>query len=175
MKSLKILVIVIVIIVSNNVISFGDDIQKEYKNITLYDGEEVKVSCSLTGNGYRYDVLFSDGNNYIRDLSFSGNSSSSCSLSLSIEQMEKADEAIAIHVKKYGLPKKPKKPKDAGSILFTLFLIIVGFVNVIAPKVSWYLKDGWKFRDAEPSELSLMVGRTLGAILIFIGVIRLFI
>lgn len=138
MKSLKLFVLVIVIIVCINSISFGDNIQKEYKNITLPDGEEVKVSCSLDGDDYRYDVLFSDENYYIRNLSFSGYSSSNCSLSLSIEQMEKADEAIGIHVQKYGLPKrkKTKEPKDAGSILFSFLLIIVGFINVIDPKIS---------------------------------------
>lgn len=179
MKSLKILVLIIIVILSINSISYCDEVNKNitlperaYKNITLYDGEEVKVSCLLNGVGYRYHVLFSDGSSFTRE-SYTGYSVEGSSASLSTEQIGKAEKAIEIYIIKYGLPKR-NKPKSPGMFFASLLLIIVGIVKLLAPEFCWYLEVGWKFNDAEPSEISLIAGRILGGIFIFVGIILLF-
>lgn len=58
--------------------------------------------------------------------------------------------------------------------MISFLIIIVGIVKVLAPEFCWYLEVGWKFSDAEPSDLSLLAGRTVGGILIFFGFILLF-
>lgn len=161
MKSLKILVLVIIIIVSINSISFGDEV---YKIITLPDGEEVKVSLSVWKNGYAYDVKFNDGNTYFYKKL--GNTYSFGALSgSSNEQMEKVNKAIEIYELIHGEPRKTK------NYFFSFIFLIIGIVSVLAPRVSWYLKTGWKFRNTEPSELYLLVHRIVGGILIIIAVL----
>lgn len=49
--------------------------------------------------------------------------------------------------------------------LVGMLMLIVGIINVLFPRAMWWLKDGWKFRDAEPSDLALTLGRVSGAVL----------
>jgi hypothetical protein len=60
--------------------------------------------------------------------------------------------------------------------LFTLFpviFIIIGALNVMYPRVSWYMKSGWQFKNAEPSDLALIMIRISGIIAIGIGIFLL--
>ena len=54
-----------------------------------------------------------------------------------------------------------------------LLLCGVGIFNLAAPKVSWYLSYGWRFKDAEPSNAAITLSRIGGAIAVVIGVIML--
>lgn len=56
---------------------------------------------------------------------------------------------------------------------FALILILLGLLNLLKPEVSWYLSDGWKFKDAEPSDLALGLARVVGVIMIIVGLIGL--
>ncbi len=54
-------------------------------------------------------------------------------------------------------------------LIVTIFLVI----GIIRPEILWYLSEGWKFRDVEPSETYLILTRislvfTLIVIWIFI-------
>ncbi|MBD7970585.1 DUF6199 family natural product biosynthesis protein [Paenibacillus gallinarum] len=49
--------------------------------------------------------------------------------------------------------------------------IIVGLVAAISPYSAWYLSVGWKFKDAEPSDLALGVERIVGIVLVIAGFI----
>jgi len=53
--------------------------------------------------------------------------------------------------------------------LVALLLIGFGLLEVINPRITWYLSEGWKFKDAEPSDLYLAVSRVVGAVLVLIG------
>lgn len=57
--------------------------------------------------------------------------------------------------------------------LIGVILLIIGIVNTAAPRFSWYLKDGWKFKDAEPSDGALALIRIGGIVALVIGVIAL--
>ncbi len=41
----------------------------------------------------------------------------------------------------------------------------------IWPYFAWYVRLGWKFKDAEPSDLALNVGRISGIVLVIVGFI----
>lgn len=58
--------------------------------------------------------------------------------------------------------------------LVGFFLLIFGLVNLIKPEWGWYLTEGWKFRDAEPSDLALFFGRASGLICTIVGLVLLF-
>lgn len=54
-----------------------------------------------------------------------------------------------------------------------VILLVIGIVNTAAPRFVWYLKDGWKFKDAEPSDDAISLTRAGGIIAIIIGLIAL--
>lgn len=44
-------------------------------------------------------------------------------------------------------------------------LLIVGILN---PRFAWQMSEGWKFKDAEPSEAYLIMTRVMSVIMLFI-------
>lgn len=57
------------------------------------------------------------------------------------------------------------------NILFGIIIIIVGIFNISKPEKAWYLSEGWKFRDAEPSDLAIFFIRVVGFVAIVGGLI----
>ena len=55
-----------------------------------------------------------------------------------------------------------------------LLLIIIGLCGLCRPEEMWHLREGWKFEDAEPSELALGLGRAGGVLVAIIGLFLLF-
>ncbi|KEO84154.1 DUF6199 family natural product biosynthesis protein [Tumebacillus flagellatus] len=58
--------------------------------------------------------------------------------------------------------------------LFALIIILIGVLNVLFPQAAWYLRAGWQFKNAEPSDAALIMGRVSGVIAILIGIVFLF-
>ena len=63
---------------------------------------------------------------------------------------------------------------NPGKLVGGLLLIALGLIDLIVPKVSWYLGYGWRYKDAEPSDAALVFARMGGAIAIAIGIALLF-
>lgn len=53
--------------------------------------------------------------------------------------------------------------------LIGLIALIIGVVNIASPETAWYLSDGWKYKDAEPSDEALLLTRVGGGSAILIG------
>lgn len=49
-------------------------------------------------------------------------------------------------------------------IIVSIFLII----GIINPELSWKLSEGWKFKDAEPSDAYLIMTRIISVIVLII-------
>ena len=49
-----------------------------------------------------------------------------------------------------------------------LFAILIGMIHAALPERAWYLANGWKFKDAKPSEAAITWYRT-GGVLVAIG------
>jgi hypothetical protein len=47
--------------------------------------------------------------------------------------------------------------------------MILGIIGAIFPRASWYMSEGWKFKDAEPSDLVLIMNRVMGIVFTIIG------
>jgi uncharacterized protein YjeT (DUF2065 family) len=58
--------------------------------------------------------------------------------------------------------------------LIPFIFIILGLLNIIYPKVSWYMRYGWQFKNAEPSDAALVMSRIGGVFAILIGLFILF-
>ena len=54
-------------------------------------------------------------------------------------------------------------------VIFGLILIIMGAVYTISPETGWHISEGWKFRDAEPSDNALLWIRICGVVAIAAG------
>ncbi|MGN0250750.1 MAG: DUF6199 family natural product biosynthesis protein [Oliverpabstia sp.] len=49
----------------------------------------------------------------------------------------------------------------------------MGAFNTAAPSVAWYLEYGWRYKNAEPSDLALGLNRVGGIIAIIVGILTL--
>ena len=56
-------------------------------------------------------------------------------------------------------------------ILYFIIIMVIGLFNVLSPETAWYLSHGWRFKDAEPSDLALSVHRVTGAGAMIIGIL----
>ena len=61
--------------------------------------------------------------------------------------------------------------KKVGSPILGLLLMGLGAVNILFPEVTFHLRKGWMFRDAEPSDAYLFWGRVSGALVAVLGLI----
>lgn len=62
---------------------------------------------------------------------------------------------------------------SARNALAIAILVGLGIFAVISPQTLWYLKYGWHFRDAEPSDAAIAFTRISGGVCIVIAVIML--
>ena len=58
--------------------------------------------------------------------------------------------------------------------LIGLVVIVLGAVSAIVPEIGWHISEGWKFRDAEPSDAALLWIRISGIFCIAVGFWLLF-
>ena len=61
--------------------------------------------------------------------------------------------------------------KKVGSPILGFLLMGLGAVNILFPEVTFHLRKGWMFRDAEPSDAYLFWGRVSGALVAVLGLI----
>lgn len=59
-------------------------------------------------------------------------------------------------------------------IIVGIIMLLVGLFVILSPEIAWYLRCGWRFRNAEPSELALVLERIDGIILVIAGIVFLF-
>jgi hypothetical protein len=41
-------------------------------------------------------------------------------------------------------------------------MIAIGIANLLFPRTFWYLSEGWKFKNSEPSNTALVIIRVIG-------------
>jgi hypothetical protein len=65
--------------------------------------------------------------------------------------------------------------KGGGNPFAGLLLMALGAFFTFKPEWAWYLSHGWHYKNAELSEISLVVARISGAAVIVIGLFCLFV
>ena len=68
----------------------------------------------------------------------------------------------------------PAQEEEISPLLIVLLLAVGGF-NLAAPRASWYLTYGWRYKDAEPSGVALVLNRVVGALAVLLAVVFLLI
>ena len=62
----------------------------------------------------------------------------------------------------------------AGYMFLGVVLVLVGIFQFVSPETMWKFNWGWRFKNAEPSELALKMGMLGGALTVILGVILFF-
>ena len=57
------------------------------------------------------------------------------------------------------------------NVLMGLVVIVLGIFTAANPEDAWYWSNGWRFKDAEPSDLALAMSRIGGIVMIISGVL----
>ena len=62
----------------------------------------------------------------------------------------------------------------AGFVLLGVILVLLGVFQFVSPETMWKFNWGWRFKNAEPSDLALKVGMLSGALTIVLGIVMFF-
>ena len=73
------------------------------------------------------------------------------------------------------LLEKAPKEVNSGNWLAALFIGVVGIFNIVSPYSAWYLEYGWRYKNAEPSDIALGLNRVVGVIAVIVAVALLFV
>ena len=73
------------------------------------------------------------------------------------------------------LLEKAPKESNPGKIFAVILLAAIGVFNIVSPYYAWYLEYGWRYKNAEPSDLALGLNRVGGVIAAIAAVILLFV
>ncbi len=144
---------------------------------TQYAVDTVQKTITEGENVYRYKV--SGGSSFGATITYPNGATYSYSQSgtsgISSWSDDYAEDVytpgnILVDILQEDAPKRT----DPAKVLAGLILVAVGVFDVIAPRVSWYLGYGWRYKNAEPSDAALVFARIGGAIVIVIGIALLF-
>ena len=58
-------------------------------------------------------------------------------------------------------------------VVAMIVLIIWSLVAVFSPQTAWYWREGWQYRNVEPSDAALIAVRIGGVIGLIIGIVGL--
>lgn len=135
-------------------------------NQTITHGSDVysyTVEDSATGK-INYEIFYPDGSIYhwTRDNSIGYGGWSD------IEHDE--DRYISGDILVGAIPVSQPREKN-GSVFYGLILIAMGAANFFLPELPFYLRYGWAVRDAEPSEMYLIITKAGGILVAILGVI----
>lgn len=143
-------------------------VDKTAQTITV-DGYVCHYTVSGNGDGGKFNVTYPDGSSYW--WGWSGNAGYGGSSS-DYDATRYVPGNVLLDVLMEGMPEGRER---SGHPFFGFLFIVVGILNVAAPQAMWYLSDGWKYKDAEPSDAALTWGRVGGVFAILIGVICMFV
>lgn len=144
------------------------EVNKENK--TISDGTNT-YNYNFVGNDsdYKVDITYPDGSTYWWNIS---NYSGYGGWSDDYDPQKYIDGDILTDVLLEDAPKAPKH--SGGNLIFIILLIALGIFNIAAPHASWYLEYGWRYKDAEPSDLAIGFNRFGGVVAIIIAIILIF-
>ena len=134
---------------------------------TISDGKDTyRYSYQASGAGYTLRLIYPNG--YTWTWTQNGNSGYGTA-SLDRDHTGYQDPFTLQDALEYKAPKQ----KGESHIGIGLLLLALGLFNTLKPEVAWMLSDGWKFKNAEPSDAALGLTRVGGVIMILIGIIAI--
>lgn len=138
------------------------------KEQTISDGVHT-YEYTFSGNKsqYRIDITYPNGATYYwnqSDMTGSGGWSDD------YNGIRYVDGEILCRA----IVERAPEPASGGKIVAALLVIGGGAFYALAPEVAWHWNIGWRFRDAEPSDMALRANRIVGVVVLILGLIVLF-
>ena len=152
----------------------GETYTVDEENQTIaHDGAEIQMELTKgSGSGYEMTFTYPDGSTYWWRWSDSGMGSGGWSDDYDPERY--VDGWILQSVLEQSRPGSLSSSRGA-NLLPGLLLILFGAAGAAVPRAVWYLSSGWRYKDAEPSDLALLVHRFGGGVMLVLGLLLLFV
>lgn len=133
------------------------------------DGYTCRFEITGSGSATDVTITYPDGSSWWHH--WSGNSGHG-GMSADYDESRYISGYTLWNVLEQGAPRTQRGSTHA---VLGFLLILFGVFEAGWPKVSWYLSHGWRYKNAEPSELALGLGRAAGILMIVIGIICFFV
>jgi len=148
----------------------GEAITVDFENGTVFDGTHT-YAFTFSGNkeSYSVHVTYPDGSTYWWDKSGSmgvGGWSDGY-----VEGRYISGDILCELIASKSAP--ANDPANPAKVVFALLAMVVGGFSVASPRTAWYWSYGWRYKNAEPSDLALGAGRIGGVIAIVVGLLLL--
>ena len=152
---------------------YGTDYIVNSADGTISDGQYTyQYEISAGSNNYSIHITYPDGSTYRWNAQSNGGvTAGSGGGSADYDAARYADGQTLCDI----LEEKMPGEKGSENILLTFLLFAVGIFNTLWPHAAWYLEYGWRYKNAEPSDLVLGLNRFGGIIAIIVAVIVAFI
>lgn len=140
---------------------------------TITHKEDVfHYDISGDANKYTLTITYPDGSTYYESYreNNSGTTSVTAGWSDDYSEYRYVSGSTLCDVLKDELP----QPTRFALNFWAILVIGLGALDVAKPRIAWWLAIGWRFKDAEPSNLALRLNRVGGAICIIGGILALF-
>lgn len=134
-------------------------------NSTIFDGGNTyRYSFSGSYSSYKVNITYPDNSTYWWQ---QHGASGSGGWSDNYDENRYVAGDVLCDVLEVNAPKE----SNPGNSYIAILLLGIGLFNIISPYTAWYLQYGWRYKDAEPSDVALTVNRIIGGVAIIISVI----
>lgn len=139
---------------------------------TVTCGEDVYTfTVSVSGDTRSTKITYPNGATYNwTDTGYGGAGGAS----EGYDEVRYVDGFTLINIIDQAGPSRDTRDRQ-GNPLLGFVCILIGALNLAFPQIGWYLRYGWHFKDAEPSDLAIGMARLGGGVVILIGIILIFI
>lgn len=138
------------------------------KTITV-DGYTCQFEITDSGSSTKVTFTYPNGSSWWMNWS---NGSGAGGMSADYDEIRYVSGYTLWNVLEQGAPRSQRSSEHAG---LGILLVLFGILETAFPKASWYLGHGWRYKNAEPSDLAIGLGRAVGILMIVIGIICFFV
>ena len=143
----------------------GLSLTVDTENHTISDGTDL---YEYDISGYDLTITYPNGTIYSWTTDRYGNGSGGW------DKDYDPDRYIPFSTLRDALEEKEYDHTPSKNIFPILLLVGLGIFVAAAPRAAWYLEYGWRFKDAEPSDLALWGNRAGGVLMLIIAVVMIF-
>lgn len=141
----------------------------DVENNTISDGTNTyQYTFYQSSEGYDANIVYPDGSTFWRQEAGNGGVAG-WSDDYNSHRFVDGDTLCAV------LEECLVSKVSVKSILIIIVLFIFGIFNVIWPRAAWNLERGWSYRNAEPSDVALVVNRLVGIIVVITAIVLIFV
>ena len=152
----------------------GKELTVDRVSQTISDGTHTyRYSISGDSGGYSIHITYPDGSGYNWSVQSSGNGAffgyGGGSKDYRDERYVQGETLCDL------LEDEIPEESNPAQFLVIIVLLAIGIFNTVSPHTAWYLENGWRFKNAEPSDLALGMTRFAGIVFVAVAIITIFV